>query len=293
MNLLSGLEKFGLEQMDTEHLFEEEKKEETRGREERKAPVEEKGHTEEEFLLDKSIRCPVCDNVFRTRMVKTGRVKRMEPDADLRPRFQYIDTNKYDVSSCPKCGYTAMNRYFSHLSAGQIKMIEEGVRRKFKPIVAQGDEPMTAYSYDRAIERYKLALYNTMVKKGKNSEKAYECLKISWLYRGQIEELAAAEQKDEAKLAECRKEEALYYEQAYEGFIKAIASENFPMCGMEESTVNLLMANMAFSLQKYDIASRFVSMILTSQAASRPAKDRAMGLKEEIVKKLHENRTKA
>ena len=70
--------------------------------------------------------------VFRTRMVKTGRVKRMEPDFDLRPRFQYIDTNKYDVSSCPQCGYTAMNRYFTHLSTGQVKMIEEGVCHKFK-----------------------------------------------------------------------------------------------------------------------------------------------------------------
>ena len=76
-------------------------------------------------------------------------------------------------------------------------------------------------------------------------------------------------------------------EQAYEGFLKAIASENFPMCGMEESTVNLLMANIAYKLGKVDIASRFISMILTSQAASRVAKDRAMLLKEEIIAKLH------
>ena len=110
---------------------------------------------------------------------------------------------------------------------------------------------------------------------------------MSWLYRGWIEELSKAEKKDEKTLAECRKEEATYYEQAYEGFLKAIASENFPMCGMEESTVNLLMANMAYKLGKVDIASRFISMILTSQAASRVAKDRAMLLKEEIIEKLH------
>ena len=146
---------------------------------------------------------------------------------------------------------------------------------------------MEPYSYEKAIERYKLALYNTLVKKGKNSEKAYECLKISWLYRGWIEELSKAKKKDEKTLAECRKEEGTYYEQAYEGFLKAIASENFPMCGMEESTVNLLMANIAYKLGKVDIASRFISMILTSQAASRVAKDRAMLLKEEIIAKLH------
>lgn len=282
MNLLEGLEKFGLDHMDTEHLFEDEKKE--AAPEEAKAEVKEIVHTEKEFLLEKSIRCPVCDTVFRTKMVKTGRVKRLEPDFDLRPRFQYIDTNKYDVASCPKCGYTAMHRYFSHLSSGQIKMIDEGVRRKYKPVKQEEPEE---YTYDEAIERYKLALYNTLVKKGKSSEKAFECLKMSWLYRGKVEELMASEQKDAEAVKESQKEEKLYYEQAYEGFIKAIASESFPMCGMEESTINLLVASMAFKLEKYDIASRFVSLVLTSHAAGRSAKERAMDLKETIIKQLH------
>ena len=282
MNLLEGLEKFGLAHMDTEHIFEDEKKEETVAQE--KPVVKEEVHTEKEFLLEKSVRCPVCDMVFKTKMVKTGRVKRLEPDFDLRPRFQYIDTNKYDISSCPKCGYTAMNRYFAHLSSGQIKMIDEGVRRKFKP--TKEPEP-EMYTYDEAVERYKLALYNTLVKKGKASEKAFECLKISWLYRGKTEELTAAAEKDEKAIEESKKEEMLYYAQAYEGFIKAIASESFPMCGMEESTINLLVGSMAFKLEKYDIASRFVSMVLTSHAAGRSAKDRAMDMKEQIIKQLH------
>ena len=289
MSLLSGLEKFGLGQVDTKDLFEDEKKDTEDVKKEEVQEKKEPVHTEEEFLLDKNVRCPVCDHVFRTRVVKTGRVKRLEPDEDLRPRFQYIDTNKYDVSSCPRCGYTAMNRYFTHLSTGQIKMIQEGVCSKFKPEAAK-DEPLQAYSYDTAIERYELALYNTIVKKGKNSEKAYECLKLSWLFRGKAEELEQAKTKDEKQLAECRKQEMEYYQQAYEGLLKASASENFPMCGMEESTVNLLMANISFRLGKYDNASRFVSMILTSHVASRGAKDRAMTLKDQIIAKIHEEK---
>lgn len=281
MNLLEGLEKFGLDNMDTEHIFEDEKKEEVAPE---KPVVREEVHSEKEFLVEKSIRCPICDLVFKTKMVKTGRVKRLEPDFDLRPRFQYIDTNKYDVSSCPKCGYTAMNRYFSHLSSGQIKMIDEGVRRKFKQTNLVEPEE---YTYEEAIERYKLALYNTLVKKGKASEKAFECLKISWLYRGKVEELMASSDRDAKSIEAAQKEELLYYTQAYDGFLKAIASENFPMCGMEESTINLLVASMAFKLNKYDIASRFVSLVLTSHAAGRSAKERAMDLKEEIIKKLH------
>ena len=67
-------------------------------------PTEEKVIPEEEFLLAKTVRCKVCDQVFKTKVVKNGRVKRLEPDQDLRPRFQYIDTLKYDVTSCPNCG---------------------------------------------------------------------------------------------------------------------------------------------------------------------------------------------
>ncbi len=287
MGLLSGLEKFGLEQMDTTNLFEDEKKPKAEQQGQADAPKEEK-HLETEFLLLKSIRCPVCDHVFRTRLVKTGRVKRLEPDFDLRPRFAYIDTNKYDVSSCPKCGYTAINRYFSHITSGQVKLIDQGVHSKFKAnTLVNAEDALEAYTYEEAIEYCKLALYCTMVKRGSTSEKAYECLKLSWLYRGWREKLESEGTNDRELLSNVKAEEDAYYKQAYEGFMKAIASESFPMCGMEESTVNILLANMAFKLEKYDVSSKLVSAILTSRVASRSVKDRAMTLKEEIIKKLH------
>ena len=287
MGLLSGLEKFGLEQMDTTNLFEDEKKPKAEQQGQADAPKKEK-HLETEFLLLKSIRCPVCDHVFRTRLVKTGRVKRLEPDFDLRPRFAYIDTNKYDVSSCPKCGYTAINRYFSHITSGQVKLIDQGVHSKFKAnTLVNAEDVLEAYTYEEAIEYCKLALYCTMVKRGSTSEKAYECLKLSWLYRGWREKLESEGTNDRELLSNVKEEEDAYYKQAYEGFMKAIASESFPMCGMEESTVNILLANMAFKLEKYDVSSKLVSAILASRVASRSVKDRAMTLKEEIIKKLH------
>ena len=287
MGLLSGLEKFGLEQMDTTNLFEDEKKPKAEQQGQADAPKEEK-HLETEFLLLKSIRCPVCDHVFRTRLVKTGRVKRLEPDFDLRPRFAYIDTNKYDVSSCPKCGYTAINRYFSHITSGQVKLIDQGVHSKFKAnTLVNAEDALEAYTYEEAIEYCKLALYCTMVKRGSTSEKAYECLKLSWLYRGWREKLESEGTNDRELLSNVKAEEDAYYKQAFEGFMKAIASESFPMCGMEESTVNILLANMAFKLEKYDASSKLVSAILASRVASRSVKDRAMTLKEEIIKKLH------
>ncbi len=115
MNLLSGLEKFGLKADETTNLFEEEKKNvAAQDGTAKEAPPE-----EDTFLLDKAVRCTVCDKVFKTKTIKNGRVKRMEPDFDLRPRFEYIDTVKYGVVSCPFCGYTSLTRYFEHLSGGR------------------------------------------------------------------------------------------------------------------------------------------------------------------------------
>ena len=243
MNLLSGLEKFGLKAEDTTNLFAEEKKEVVGedGTKQEAVP------TEDSFLLDKAVRCAVCDKVFKTKMIKSGRLKRLESDMDLRPRYEHIDTLKYSVISCPYCGYTAITRYFEHLSSMQVKMIKEKICVNFKP--ADNVEP-TLIDYDTAIERYKLALFNTIVKKGKNSEKAYTCLNLAWLLRGKRESLDAKDPKMAEQIKECREQEEAFYAQAYEGFTKAVSTETYPMCGMDECTDGLPARDDGIPLQK-------------------------------------------
>lgn len=282
-NLLSGLGKFGLDENMASSIFQEEdtgEKKEPESSTLKKQAVPQ----EEDFLLLKSIRCPVCDGTFRTTMIKSGRAKRKEPDMDLRPRFEYIDTNKYDVASCPHCGYTGIHRYFAHLSSLQIKLVKEGVCAKFKEAPTKPVEEIEVLDYDTAIERYKLALYTTIVKKGPTSEKAYECLKIAWLLRGKMEQLATEDEEGNAALIEeTRKEYDSFYQQAFDGYVKAMASENYPMSGMDQNTVDLLIAAMAYNLGKYDYASRFVSSLIISRTASASIKNRAHDLKEKII----------
>lgn len=284
-DLLSGMEKYGFKDVNLDSIFEDDKPK-TVARTPEEKTVE--APKEEDFLLDKGVRCPICDTVFKSRMVKSGRARRLESDRDLRPRFEYIDTIKYDVSSCPKCGYTAINRYFPHLSSAQMKLIREEVCTKFKPEKGMADK--LSYTYDEAIERYKLALINTIAKKGKASEKAYECLKISWLYRGKKEEIQAANsnpsEEVKAEILKCEQTETAFYTQALDGFLKAMTSESYPMCGMEQNTVDFLIANMAFNLKRYDLASKFVSALLVSKTTSKTIKDKALTLKEEIISEI-------
>ena len=277
MNLFKGLEKFGLKTEGTENLFEEEKR--TSASTEQ-GEAKEEIPSEESFLLEKSVRCTVCDKVFKTKMIKNGRVKRLEPDFDLRPRFMYIDTLKYDVASCPNCGYTAMNRYFEHLSSVQIKLIKEKICANFKPT---GEEP-AVYDYDTAINRYKLALFNTLVKKGKASEKAYTCLKISWLYRGKLEGMDEKDASLEQERRECLEQQEAFYNQAYEGFLKAVSTEMFPMCGMDEITMMYLIADLCRRIGHFDESKRWISSVLTSRGANERIKNKARDLKDMVEK---------
>ena len=284
-NLLSGLGKFGLDEGAAQNLFEDANvvtKQNADGTTSKEiAPPK-----EIDFLLLKAVRCPICDGTFRTIQIKSGRTKRKEPDMDLRPRFEYIDTNKYDITTCPKCGFTAINRYFGHLSSLQTKMIKEGVCEKFKTPPTKEITEIKTYTYDEAIELFKLALYTSIVKKAPNSEKAYACLKLAWLLRGKMEELATDKEKNKEALLATQKEYASFYAQAFEGFVKAMSSENYPMCGMDQNTVDLLIAAMAFNLGKYDYASRFVSSLIVSRTAGGNIKKRAHEMKEKLVERM-------
>jgi uncharacterized protein (DUF2225 family) len=285
LNILAGLEKFGLDISKGNSLFEDESKGKVEGKE--GAVMGEKIPKEEELLLEKLVECTVCGNKFKTKMIKSGRVRRKDPDEDLRPRFYHIDTLKYDIISCPVCGYTALNRYFERLSTTQIRLIREEISMKFNGAKSP-DEPII--TYEKAIERYKLALINTIVKRGKDSEKAYICLKIAWLLRGKAEtmpENTDAEKK--AKIA-CKEQEEAIYRQAYEGFIKASSREGYPLCGMDQNTVDYLLAYMSYHFGKFELASRYLSTILTSSSTSRRMKDHSLPLKEKVMAELRKKK---
>ena len=85
-------------------------------------------------------------------------------------------------------------------------------------------------------------------------------------------------------------EEKEYLKNALEGFINAKASESFPICGMDEMTIDILIAELAFEFGKYDIASKLIASVLTSPAANARTKEKARELKDEILAALKQSK---
>lgn len=278
--LLSGLASLGLGNLENAQVFGKDGKEEAR---EGAAPVK---MQEKDFLYDKKFECPVCGMAFTSKTIKTGKAKLIRSDADLRPIYEGIDMVKYDVEVCPRCGYAALTRFFKNVTDNQSKLIKEYISKS----VQLHDYDGEIYTYEEALERYKLTLACAVVKRTKASEKAYICLKSAWLLRGYAENLDESTPGYQKKIDELSQQEEEYLNEAYEGFVEARQKEGFPMCGMDEVTLDYLLAVLAARFKKYDVSSKLISTILGSPSANNRMKDKTRDLKDQILKELKRDR---
>ena len=278
--LLDGLEGLGLGKLENLDIFEEEKKESVT-REAAKVVVP-KTITEEEIIYDKEFECPICNRKFMSKVMKTGKTKMIAQDDDMRPKYEGIDANKYDVVLCPRCGYAAIARYFGPLLPAQTKLIKENICASIK--LNKYDDP--TYGYDQAFERIKIALACAVVKKSKISEKAFICLKTAWLLRGKKEMLEAEGHLPQDVKETLENQEKEYLKNAYTGFLEARGKENPPIAGMDTNTLDYLLAQLAYKTGDYDTAARLVAGLLSTRGNER-LKNKVLDLKE-LVKAAKE-----
>lgn len=274
MGLLSGLSNLGLGKLEGADIYvsEEEKAKEAQG------AKAEQVFNEADVLFDKNCECPVCDKPFTYRAVRSGKVRLLGQDTDLRPKYDKFDPSKYDVIVCTNCGYAVLTKYFAPLPQAVIKLLKDDICGKVKGV---SNKPVL--TYDDAIQRYQLALASTIVKKGKDSEKAYICLKMGWTIRGKRETLPEDTPDYDEVMRQLVDDENEALQSAFDGFIAARQKESFPMAGMDESTVDYLLAVLAARFQHYDIAQKLIGSLLVSKTANNRIKDKARDLKE-IVK---------
>ncbi len=242
---------------------------------------------EKDLLFDKTYKCPVCDAVFKSKTIKTGKNKLLYIDTDLRAVYKSADINKYDAIVCSKCGYAALTRYFDKISYKQTKEILDKITPTFEGV----DDDAEFYTYDEAIIRYRLALVNAVVKKAQNSEKAFICLKLSWLTRGKREHLDILDFDYEEQKSRLLKEEEDYTSKAYEGFMNAMSKEKFPICGMEDVKFTYLCADLARRTKDFTVASKMLSEVMVSRKAGTALKNKARDVYELLKEESKQQET--
>ncbi len=279
MGIFGGLKNLGLGNMEGMDLYEEPKKEQEK---QKPAAAAAPKIQEKDLIYDRSFVCPVCDSPFTAKIMKTNKARLLGTDQDLRARYDGIDAVKYDVVMCPVCAYAAIIRFFPSVTSSQAKLIREKISQNV--VLTKYDEEI--YSYEQAMERYKLALVNAVVKRAKAGEKAYICLKSAWVLRGYRESLQESGDYDRNFTDQLERQEEEFLENAYKGFSEARQSEMLPICGMNGITVDYLVAVLAMRFKDYNVAIKLLSVVITSSGTSPRIKDRARDMKDQIQREL-------
>lgn len=221
-----------------------------------------------DILYDKTYECPVCGSTFTSKGIRSGKNKVVSTDMDLYSRYSIVNPLIYDVIVCTNCGYSALSNNFTSLRATQIRWIQDQITAKYTPTYYPD-----ILSEEDAINRYKLALLNAIVKKSRIGERAYLCLKIGWLYRD-LEDV---------------KNETLYLESAKKDFKIAFSSERFPIFELDEMTTMYIIAALSMQFGEFDQALRWVSDLILKPGIPSRLKQRAQDLKDAVRREVKEN----
>ena len=85
---------------------------------------------------------------------------------------------------------------------------------------------------------------------------------------------------------EIKEQEKDFLKNALDGLITARQTESYPICGMDEVTLEYLIAVLAMEFEKYDISSRLIYNILNTPTVNNRIKDKAREVKDELLQQM-------
>ena len=88
------------------------------------------------------------------------------------------------------------------------------------------------------------------------------------------------------KMQEIKEQEKDFLKNALDGLITARQTESYPICGMDEVTLEYLIAVLAMEFEKYDISSRLIYNILNTPTVNNRIKDKAREVKDELLQQM-------
>lgn len=219
------------------------------------------GNNATKNLFLKEVNCPVCENSFKTPTVKVNAPRVISRDSDLFIRYEVENPYLYEVWLCPSCGYAALKTDFNKIREFQIKLVKEKITPRW--VNREYDIP---FSEKISIERYKLALVNSLVIESKSSTKAMICLKIAWMYRLLMDEV----------------NEKNYINQALIAFNDTFINEKLPAYGLDRFSIMFLIGELHRRVGEDSLALRWFSEVITSIGAPQKVKEMARDGKDKI-----------
>lgn len=131
-----------------------------------------------EFLYDKAVVCPACDNPFETKQVKSSHLKVLKRDDDFKIYYGGLNPDHYAIAVCPKCGYSAFLTDYKALTPAARSSFEKLIGSRWKRQDYCGER-----TWEQAVAAYKLAMLTYRATFAEPSTLAKLCVRIAWIYR--------------------------------------------------------------------------------------------------------------
>lgn len=134
----------------------------------------------EEFLFQKKVVCPVCNQTFNTDIVRSTKLRLQCIEPDFRQRFIDFEPLWYLIWVCPHCYYANFNYQFTQISPDRKKHLQD---------ICMGlkDKLFFAYTDPRDVDQVFIAYYlalNSIINHRPDAEQLGRVwLRLSWLYQ--------------------------------------------------------------------------------------------------------------
>lgn len=194
----------------------------------------------QEMIYSKKIVCPVCKHKFTSMKSMESKLRVEKVDTDFLTYYEGDNIPlKYNVTVCPKCGYSALDSNFNKINPRKANEIREKVTSKWKEQDFTGKRTI-----EEALICYKLSLYCSQVIGSKKVELAGICLRIAWMYR-----ILGSEKENEfIKLS------AKLYEESY-------TTEE---TNMDELTITYLIGELYRRIRDIEKATNWMGKVISS-----------------------------
>lgn len=200
-----------------------------------------------EGLYDKEITCPVCEQKYKTKKVKSAFVKLDKKDSDFCMHFKGVNPLYYSAYVCPHCGYSSTEKNFEKITIAQKTLVKDKISSRWNGKDYGGER-----NFDDTIEVHKLIMLNYRIMGYEDSEMAKLCLKFAWFYRYQEDE----------------ESEISYLKNSLSYFEKAYYSERLDEDPENELNILYLMGDINKRLGKYSDAINWYQMALGHEFVS-------------------------
>ncbi|AGC68328.1 hypothetical protein Cst_c13370 [Thermoclostridium stercorarium subsp. stercorarium DSM 8532] len=198
--------------------------------------------TEIKPFYDSEITCPVCDKTIKVTKVRSKFVRLLKHDEDFCPHYETINPVLYEAWVCSFCGYAAHNSVYEHITTAGRKAVLEKITPNWTSREFTGER-----NYEKALEAFKLVLYNLQVREAPYSEFAKICLRIAWIYRYMGNQ----------------GEEERFLKYAYDYYKKVYTRENLKDSSMDEYTCMYMIGVLAKKLNLISEAKLWFSRLIS------------------------------